>query len=503
MEYILAYDFGTSGVKAALVDFSGTLLGSEERGYPLITGANGFAEQNPTEYWEAVCSSTRAVIKKVGIAKEDVIGMSFSTQGLGVIPVDKDGNVLHNNISWIDTRARRQADEINEKMGTEEFSAADVLPKYLWIKQNMPELYEKTAYFLDCTGYLNLKATGVVCIDYSGKAPYHTHPEVAAHRLDQYKTAGLDTSKCPPLIPATGFVGNLTEQAAEELGLTTKAEVYMGVVDVTCAALGAGCCKEGDAHVYLGTSGWLTVLIGYERLPETGPGIWQLLSCDPTKQIYGGCTQCAGMALNWAIDQFYHMEKVLCESEALDYFHDQDIFELVNREVASTPAGSEGLLATSWLMGEGCPISDEKAKAVFVGASQIHQRRHFLRAVMESVCYSLRMEMEYYSHDTGKTLTRVGAIGGGALSDPWMQMMADILGIPVYRPRNCRHSGAIGSAAIVCIGKGVYKMDEIDRFVQVECTFYPRDEQAAVYNKQYAVWKKLYPALKDIFAEIY
>ncbi|RGX55184.1 MULTISPECIES: xylulokinase [Anaerotruncus] len=503
MDYILAYDFGTSGVKAALVDFDGNLLGDAERGYPLLTGPNGFAEQDPADYWKAVCAATKAVVKKVGIAEKDVVGMSFSTQGLGIIPIDAQGNILHNNISWIDSRARKQADEINEKMGSQEFGATDVIPKYLWIKQNMPELYEKTAYFLDCTGYLNFMATGVICIDYSGKAPYHSHPEVAAHRLKQYEAAGLDTAKCPPLIPCTGFVGNLTEKAARELGVTTRVEVYMGVVDVTCAALGAGCCKEGDAHVYLGTSSWLTAIIGYDRLENTGPGIWQLHCCDPTKQIYGGCIQSACMALNWAIDQFYHMEKILCETEKMDYFTRQNIFALVDREVDQVPAGSEGLLATPWLMGEGCPISDEKAKATFIGASTVHTRRHFLRAVMESICYSLRMEMDDYKQDVGRSLTKVNAIGGGAQSDPWLQMMADVLGVPVTRTKNCRHSGAIGSAAIVCIGMGVYKMEEIDRFVQLERTFEPRKEQVAVYNKQYKIWKKLHPALKEIFAELY
>lgn len=503
MDHIMAYDFGTSGVKAALVTLEGTLLGCEEQGYPLLTGENDFVEQEPEEYWRAVCTATRAVLEKTGIAKECVVGMSFGTQGLGIIPIDSQGNVLHNNISWVDSRARKQADEINEKLGEKEFGSADVIPKYLWIKQNMPELYEKTAFFLDCTGYLNLRATGKVCIDYSGKAPYHVNEDVVAHRKKWYEVSGLDVSKCPPLIPCTGFVGNLTVQAAEELGLSTRVEVYMGVVDVTCAAIGAGCCKEGDAHVYLGTSGWLTVLIGRERLRKTGTGIWQLLSFDPSKQIYGGCTQSACMALNWAIQQFYHLEKILCEDHKMNYFHRGDIFELINQEVEMVPPGSNGLLATTWLMGEGCPIQDEKAKLSFVGASTIHDRRHFVRAVMEAVCYSLRMEVEYYTQDTGKVLQKVGAIGGGAQSDPWLQMMADILQLPVYRPCHCRHSGAIGSAAIVCVGKGIYKMDEIDRFVQVEKTFYPRKEAANLYDRMYEIWNKLYPGLRDIFADQY
>lgn len=503
MDCILAYDLGTSGVKAALVDFDGNLLAHEGRAYPLITGANGFAEQNPDDYWQAACEATKAAIKKAGIARDDVVGMSFSTQGMGIIPIDKDGNVLHRNISWIDSRARKQADEINAAMGAEEFQATDVVPKYLWIKQNMPEIYEKTAYFLDCTGYLNFMSTGAICMDYSGKAPYHVDPATAARRRKQFAAAGIDTAKCPPLVPCTNLVGNVTEKAAEQLGVTTRVAVYMGVVDVACAALGAGCCRDGDAHIYLGTSGWLTVIMPYPRLTSTGPGIWQLQSCDTTKQIYGGCIQSACMALNWTVEQFYHMEKALHDAKELDYFREGHIFSLINREVDLVPAGSDGLLATPWLMGEGCPIIDEKAKATFIGASTEHDRRHFLRAMMESICYSVRMEIDYYRRDTGKDLKKLGIIGGGALSDPWVQMMADVTGLPVYRPRNCQHSGAIGSAAIVCVGMGAYKIDEIDKFVQVEKTFQPCKEHTEIYNRQFGIWKKVYPALKEIYSDLY
>lgn len=503
MNYILAFDLGTSGVKAALVDFDGNLLAHEGRSYPLITGVNGFAEQDPEDYWRAACEATKAVIAKAGITGDAVVGMSFSTQGIGIIPIDKDGNVLNRNISWIDSRARKQADEINATLGSEDFQPTDAVPKYLWIKQNMPELYEKTAYFLDCTGYLNLMSTGRIFIDYSGKAPYHVDPAVAARRMEQFVAAGIDTTKYPPLLPCTNLVGTLTERAAEQLGLTTKVSVYMGVVDVACAALGAGCCKDGDAHIYLGTSGWLTVIVPYPRLASTGPGIWQLQSCDTTKLIYGGCIQSACMALNWAVDQFYHMEKILYDTRELDYIRDGHVLSLVNREIETAPAGSDGLLATPWLMGEGCPITDEKAKATFIGASTEHDRRHFLRAIMESLCYSVRMEVEYYRHDTGKELARLGIIGGGALSDQWVQMMADVIGLPVYRPKNCQHSGAIGSAAIVCVGMGAYKIDEIDKFVQVEKTFYPCKERVEIYDRLFHVWQKIYPALKEIYADLY
>ena len=499
---ILAYDFGTSGVKAALVDFEGTLLGHEERGYPLISVATGYAEQEPEAYWEAVCEATKAVIKKVGVNKEDIIGMSFSTQGMGIIPIDKDGNVIYNNITWIDSRARKEADYINEKAGIHIYDASDVLPKMLWFKNNEPDVYEKTKYILDCTGFLNYKATGVFEVDYTGSAPYSIHEDVTEKQQRLFEIAGMDVNKFPPLIPCSGYVGNLTEQAAEELGVTTNVKVYMGVVDVTCAATGAGCCKEGDVHLYIGTSAWISAIIGKDYIKDVSTGIYQIPSVDLTKQIYGGCVQSAGLALNWTINNFYRVESEILSGKVFTFLEDGNIFDYINKEIDGVQPGSNGILASPWLMGERCPIMDEKTKGVFIGATNLNDRRDFVNAMMECICYSLRMQVEYYTQDTGKTPAKIGAIGGGALSNHWMQMMADVLKVPVYRPENCRHSGAIGSAAIVCVGMGIYKPDEIDKFVQIAETFIPNEENMVLYDKYYKIWKEIYPSLKGIFEKL-
>ncbi len=493
-EYILAYDFGTSGVKAALVDFEGTLLGYEEEGYPLISEAVGYAEQDPDQYWDAVCKATKAVLAKVGVPGEEVVGMSFGTQGMGIIPVDEDGNVLYNNITWVDSRAREQADRMNAKAGENIIDASDVLPKIMWHKQYRPEVYDKAKYILGCTGYLNMKATGKMTTDYTdGQGLYANDEAVEKMFYGMYDLAELDTAKVPPLIPTGGYVGNLTEQAAEELGVTTKVEVYMGAVDVTVAAVGAACCKEGDVHLYLGTSGWITAMIGPHYLANTCTGIYQLPGLDINNLIYGGCVQSACLAFNWTIDNFYRKEK-----EELG----GGVFDLIEKDLENIPPGSNGIIASPWLMGERCPIMDEKTKGVFIGVSNLTDRADLVNAMQESIGYSLRMQMDYYKNDTGKWPEKIGSIGGGSLSDHWMQMMADIMGTPVYRPANCRHSGAIGAAAIVAVGMGRVGVNEVDQFVQVERTFEPDPERVAIYNEKYETWKKLYPALKDLFAEM-
>ena len=171
---------------------------------------------------------------------------------------------------------------------------------------------------------------------------------------------------------------------------------------------------------------------------------------------------------------------------------------------AEEAEGTAVVLSDDGVTVDGQAASTDPASAVYVGAGKTHTREYFVNAMMEAVCYSLRMELDDYTKDSGGLkVEKMGAIGGGAQSDHWMQMMANATGIPVSVPENCRHSGAIGSAVIVCVGKGLYKMEEIGRFVRVEKTFYPDPEKKAVYDRQYAVWQKLYPALKDIFADLY
>lgn len=493
-QYILAYDFGTSGVKAALVGFDGTLYGYEECGYPLISVRQGYAEQDPKDYWNAVCKATRAVIEKLNVPHNSIFGMAFGTQGMGIIPVDENGEVLYNNITWIDSRAREQADEINARLGEHTVDASDTLSKLLWYKQNEPELYAKTKYILDCTGFLTMKATGKCVADFTGSAPYYPIAAIDSILMKRYEAAGLDLEKFPPLIPCAGYVGDLTPKAAQELGVTEDVKVYMGVVDVTVAATGAACCKEGDVHVYLGTSGWISAITGSGYLTDVSTGIYQLPSLDVNAMIYGGCVQAACLAFNWAIDSFYHKEKQELGGE---------IFSLIEQEVSQVPPGSNGVLASPWLMGERCPIMDEKARGVYIGVSNLTQRRDMVNAMMESIAFSLRMQMDYYYRDTGgKWPEKIGAIGGGAQSDHWMQMMADIMNTTFYRPKNCRHSGAIGAAAIVAVGSGMYKVDEVDKFIQTERTFEPIPENVERYNRYYGLWKEIYPALKDLFAKL-
>jgi xylulokinase len=492
-EYIMAYDFGTSGAKAVLIDHTGSFIAGSIYDYSLYAPSLGFAEQNPEDYWRAACAVTGAILRETGVPGRSIKGISFGTQGMGIIPVDENGETLYNNITWVDSRAGTQAKRINERFGAEILSACDVVPKLLWLKENKPEVYERTGYFLDCTGYLIFKSTGVAAMELTNSGPYSFDAETRAQKERVYDVAGIDRNKIPPLKTCATHMGNLTPWAAEALGLTTDTAVIMGTGDVSATAAGCGCVHKGDAHIYLGSSAWLSVMRGADIIKNAKPGVYQLCSIEKNVTIYGGCVQSACMTLDWAIRQFYPIESQMLH---------KNLYRHIDEEICDIEPGSGNLIATPWLHGERCPVLDEKARAVFFNVSNLHDRRCLIHAIMESVCYSLRGQAEFFSLDTGDAVSELRAVGGGAQSDPWMQMMADIMGTPVYRPANVRYAGAIGAAFIAGVGLGVMRIDDIKDSVRVEKEFRPRPGYVELYDKLYNVFKKIYPALKDLFAEM-
>lgn len=489
MDCIAAYDFGTSGVKAALVSKQGEILSISEKGYPLLKPQPLFVEQRPDDFWNAVCFVTRDALEKAKVSPEEVKALSFSVQSVTLIPVDKDGNTLYNAISWLDSRAEKQAKVINVDCGAELVRSQDYQPRILWLKENEPEVYEKTAYFLECNSFLQYKATGIMCVpeDHPGILKYH--PAIQAYFDATLKL--LDTKKLAPSVEACKVFGELDEKGASDLGLKKGTPVFGGMIDVPAAAAGCGCLKVGDAHLYLGSSGWLSAIIPEPY--ETSEGSYQLNSILPGRMIYGGCTNSCCLMLNWAIDHFYAKE----HEELGD-----KIFDLINEEVAKVPAGCDGLYATPWLFGEQFPIADSRIRAMFFNISQNHTRAHFIRAVMESLCFSMRGQVELYKKDTGNNIGEIGANGGGSLSAPWMQMMADVLQVPVHIPESTRHSGAVGAALAAAIGLGWCDAEDIHEFVRTKRTFTPDPALKTLYDKKYTVYQELYPSVSGLYAKI-
>lgn len=490
MEYIAAYDFGTSGVKAALVGKDGKIAAEKEKSYPLLRPQPAYVEQRPEDFWDAVCEVTHGVLETSGIAKENVKALSFSVQSVTLIPMDEEGNVLYNAISWLDNRAEKQADEINEHAGTILVRSQDYHPRILWIKENLPEMYDKTKFFLECDGYLQYKCTGIMAVpeDYDGIL--WRHPAIQKY-IDACREL-LDVEKLPPMVEACRKFGVLDVKGAAELGLCEGTPVFGGMIDVAAAAAGCGCTQPGDAHVYFGSSGWVSAMI--DKAYDCSEGTYQLNSITPGLMIYGGCTNSCCTMQNWVIDRFYKNEHEMLGDS---------IWVYLEKELKMVPDGCDDLYATPWLFGEQFPIADPSLRSVFYNISDVHTRAHFLKAVYESLCFSMRGQIEICKKDTGLTITRLGANGGGAQSSVWMHILADVTGVPVRVPENPRNSGVVGAALAAAIGLEWCTVACVDEFVHIEHVYEPDPTKKAMYDRKYEIWNKLYISVRDLYKEIH
>lgn len=485
--FIISYDVGTSSVKTVIVNKNGDVVGVANASYPLITPQPGWVEQDAEAYWDAVCSSTKEALDKTGVSPDNVKGIAFATQWSGIIPLDSEDNILHNNIIWQDIRADKQVKLLNEKLGRPISIGADYYPKLMWVKENLPDIYEKTEIFLEVNSFLKFKATGKKVVDLTNDF-IHSPDETVQALYDQViDAAKLDKKKFPPMVLITDMVGGITAGASKEMGLKEGTPVFGGCGDIPAITIGSGRCSENDAHIYMGTSGWL----GVGGQGGTADIYYRMIIEDGRSVCLVGGSKSIGSFLNWAIDLLYHTEKAEMGVE---------IYDLINQEVADLPPGSGQMIATPNLYGSMLPPSP-MARTVFFNMNAAHDRRAILNAVMEGVCYQMRWAKDEYYKRTGRPFDSIRVVGGCSTSDHWMQMMADILQIPVEVTENSVHAGAIGAAYCVFIGLGINDgFDDVK--IKLKKTYDPRKYNAENYTKLYKAFKDICMSLDPLFNSI-
>lgn len=488
--FVIAYDLGTSGVKVALVDMEGRVLSIATASYPLFVEHEGWAEQDPELYWDRVCQVTKEVIAKSGYDPANAAGMAFSTMWKGIIPVDKDGKVLHNSIIWLDCRSVEQAARLNARFGEGRFAPSDYWPKLLWLKENKPEVLEQAVTVLEVNSFLKWKATGVAAVDISNNFIHSFDPEIQSFYNEVMDFCGIDMEKFPKWVDASDFVGNVTEAAAKELGLVAGIPVFGGCSDISAIAIGSGCCDLGHVHLYFGSSGW----VGHS-LPHSAGDLYNS-PFDTVRDISLDAMQAIGLSFNWVVDRLYgHEHKEMGDG----------VYDFINAEIAELPAGSDGVIATPWFYGERPPMLSENSRGSFMNLSAKHDRRHMARAILEGVCYTLKMKSMLRKEAGGADWPPevLHAVGGGSGSDPWMQMLADIMNVPVCVPYSPRHAGAVGTAYCVFVGLGVCKdLNEVAQSMKMERRFDPRPEQVAAYEKCYAAFLRTCGLVKPMEGDV-
>lgn len=501
MGYVLSYDVGTSTLKAVLLNRTGHIEAMASATYPVHRPAEGYAEQSPTDWWSAVVKTTREVMDKSGVPADEVAAMVFVTQAIGIVPISKlDGNPLCPAIIWLDSRAGAEAEELTQiiaaAMGAEDMSIGltgkDVLPKLMWLSRNREELWEQMDCFLDVNGYLIYRCTGEKVYDYASASCICYESETDSMNADLLGVAGFDPARFPRFVRAEELVGTLTEKAADALKLPRSVKVFGGSNDTQAAALGSGMSSPGEAHYYMGSSGW-AIVVSDDFSPLSSGGA-SIMAAEYGKALRFYQPETACTAFNWCIDELFGYEK-----EQMG----EDVYKFIEETVAAVPAGSNYLLFGPWMQGERCPVSDIYVRGSFLNLGLSHKRQHMLRAVMEGILYNLRWANEGLEKDIGYAIPTLRVLGGGTQSPVWMQMMADIFNRPVEVIRHTQAAGAVGGAFLAALGLGEFKdFSEVKRWVEVEATYFPKRENVAVYEEIYQYFKESYGSVKDLYRAI-
>ena len=433
-------------------------------------------------------------------APREVLALAFSGQMINIVPLDAQNELLGPAISWLDGRAGTEARQVMRKLGGEKIFAAllgatitgkDLLPKYLWLKRNEPELYRRTATFLDCNGYLLLLATGQLAYEW-------THASVTglfnlqSKRWDTWimRFMGVDPGKFPPLVRSIDQVGGLTEEAAAHLGLLAGTPVFAGAGDALVAAVGSGASGDGQGHLCLGTSGFYGVIT--EKRLTGHNGIATLQAADPARLLLIGASETSAACLKWAAKELYRADE-----------NDGAVYRQMDLDVQEAPPGARDLLFLPWLYGERCPIADERLRAGFLNLGANHSRSDMVRAIYEGVAYNFRLIMELMRQDNHLAPDPLRALGGGARGLPWIQIFAEITGRTYEVVGNPHHAGAAGAALLAAVGLGIYpSVEAAGRAIPVEHVIAPTGAGRGDYERLYAAFRQAYPTLRRLYATL-
>lgn len=490
MTYVIGVDLGTSAVKIILVNEKGKIIDDLSKSFSVIQEKPGYCEQNPNDWVDRTVEGLSELVKKADIHPESIEGISFSGQMHGLVLLDEHHEVLRDAILWNDTRTTEECEDIYEIIGNERLLDITknpalegfTLPKLLWVKKHEPEIFKKAATFLLPKDYVRYKLTGKLQMEVSDAA--------GTLLLDVTKKAwsqeicdllDIDSHLCPPLIASYDEVGTLSADYAFQTGLSRTTRVFAGGADNACGAIGSGILEDGQTLCSTGTSG---VVLSYESSDD--------------KDFHGKVHYFNHSAPN----AFYTMGVTLSAGDSLAWFKDtfapEESFDDLLSDVGTVPAGSRGLLFTPYLVGERTPHGDSSIRGSFIGMDRSHERKDFVRAVLEGITFSLNESIHIFRQH-GKTIDTIVSIGGGAKSDEWLQIQADIFNAKIVK-LSSEQGPAMGAAMIAAYGCGWFDSlkECADAFLSVEREFEPIHDNVEIYKELFGLYQSVYCQTKRL-----
>jgi xylulokinase len=516
-KFILAHDMGTSSNKAMLVNIYGDILDSTKQEYPMLFPQPGFAEQEPEDWWKAICETTRSLLAKTAVDPHQIVGVTMSSQMQGLVCVDSSGKPLRPAISWADNRGgdvmrkylwtapRIQGYNLFRLLkflhitgGVPGLAGKDIIGKLLWLRDNEPDIFYNTNKFLDPKDYIILLLTG----------NYVKSTDLAVvwwlldtrHRRNVWhpglcKLAGISIDRLPEVKESAAIVGSITEQAARQTGLLPGTPVINGAGDISATALGSGAVEDGRMHIRIGTSGGVAGHFSRRKI-DIIHYAGCIGSAFPQKYYLGiGTQDTMGICLEWVKNKvIYHAQKLKEE------YNVDKIYVILDKLVERVPPGADGLVFTPWMYGERCPVNDDTLRAGLYNIGLNHTRDHIIRAVFEGIAMNARWSLETMER-LFKPVQEVTFVGGGAASDVWSQIMADVTNKIIHQVVEPQQAAGRGVALLASYSLGFLKtFEDIGKHTKIKRTYYPNPANRALYDRLFAAFKMLYKQNKQWYA---
>jgi len=517
--HVLAFDLGTSGPKTALVSPSGSVADWEFEPTPVALQPGGGAEQAPGDWWRAVTAATRRMMARGAVPPDRVAALSVTTQWSGTVAVDRHGDPLTNAIIWMDSRG---AEDVRRLVGggpriagygagklipwvrltggVPTLSGKDPIAHILFLKRTRPDVFRNAHKFLEPKDFLNLRLTGLFAASWDSIALHWVtdNRDIGRIRYSErlLRMAGISREQLPDLRRAVDILGPLRPAPAKELGLPPGIPVITGTPDIHSAAVGSGAVENYRAHLYLGTSSWLTCHVPFKKT-DLLHNMASLPSALPGKYFVANEQETAGGCLSFLLDLLADPETAGRKRP-----HHSEAYAGLERIAGRAPAGSGGVIFTPWLYGERTPVEEHTLRGGFHNLSLETRREHLVRAVFEGVAYNGRWLLRYVERFVRRRFDTIHMVGGGSRSDLWCRIHADVLGRRIHQVRDPLLANARGAGLLGAVGLGLLRVEDIPSRVEIAASYEPDPNRRRTYDRMFREYINLYRGTRSVYARM-
>jgi xylulokinase len=516
---IIAADLGTSCMKVALISVQGRVLGWESEDVKLIITPDGGVEQSPEEWWGAFLTATKRLLHQSPAPAANIRAVCCSTQGEGTIPVGRDGRPLMNCVLWMDMRGaphlkkqfkglintgglgvRNLPRWLRLTGGMPSTTGKDPAAHMLFIRDCFPHVYEQTYKFLNVLDYLNLCLTGRFCATFdsilTSWVTDNRDPDAIRYDATLVRRSGIDGDKLPEIVPCTHTLGPLKPEVADELGLPRTVQVVAGAIDNTAAAVGAGAIDDYQPHLYIGTSSWMAAHVPFKKT-DVSASLASVPCAVPGRYLLTALQATAGGNLTYLRDKvIYNQDELLQEADV------PDIFKVLDQIAERVPAGANGVIYTPWIWGERAPVEDKALRAGLYNLSLCNSREDIIRAFLEGIALNTRWLLRPFEKFVGRKVPDIHIVGGGAQSDIWCQIFADVLNVPIKQVMEPLCANALGAAWIGAVGLGEISFGQVPDLIRFKRVYEPQPQNRQVYDERFEVFVQIYRQMKGIYRRL-